>query len=382
MGTDARLDLIETVYDAASGGTPWPVVEAALKTASGARTSVLMAGDLGTGEVDLLWREGFDDAAVFAYRKHYRHRDLWTTRAAALLPRGGPPRVLTNGEMLVPDSELLRSEFYADFARPHGLRWLAGTVAPLGEAGAMAIAVHRGEDGTPFEAPEKRLLDDLMPHLRRALQLRHRLRGADAATGLAALEALPQAVAVVDSALRLVLANAAAELLLADPLRGLRVHGAADRTGARLALSPLLAADRQALARLVEATALRGGSGGAMRVRHEASLPATAVMVMPLPGRLAGRREARVPGRALLLLKPLHAPAPPSSALLCELFALTRTEADVARALAGGTSKAQIAQARGLQETTVRTQVRSILEKTGSPNLRALERTLAQLEGL
>ncbi|WP_270936320.1 LuxR C-terminal-related transcriptional regulator, partial [Falsiroseomonas oryzae] len=68
--------------------------------------------------------------------------------------------------------------------------------------------------------------------------------------------------------------------------------------------------------------------------------------------------------------------------LLRELFGLTAAEAEVARALAGGATKAEVAGARGLRETTVRTQVRSVLAKTGAANLRDLERMLAGLVGL
>ncbi|MBY0333448.1 MAG: LuxR C-terminal-related transcriptional regulator, partial [Acetobacteraceae bacterium] len=68
--------------------------------------------------------------------------------------------------------------------------------------------------------------------------------------------------------------------------------------------------------------------------------------------------------------------------LLRELFGLTRSEAEVAQALASGASKVAVADARGLKETTVRTQVRAILDKAGAANLRELERLLAGLEGM
>jgi DNA-binding NarL/FixJ family response regulator len=54
----------------------------------------------------------------------------------------------------------------------------------------------------------------------------------------------------------------------------------------------------------------------------------------------------------------------------------------VARALAGGATKRAVADARGLREATVRTQVRAVLDKTGAANLRDLERLLAGLRGM
>lgn len=391
MTTPAALAaLTETVYDAAAGGTPWPAVEQALKAATGARTAVLMVGDVATGRVEMLWREGFADDAVLAYQRHYRHVDLWTTRAAALVASGRDPnRILTNGEMLVPDAELLRSEFYNDFGRQLGLRWVAGTVARLGEAGAMPICIHRPDDAQPFSREERRLLDSLLPHIRRALQLRHRLRGAEAATGFAVLDALPHPVLVLDEEMRVLLANPAAEALAAAPRPAFRLH--LDRlpaglvAGRRVFMTPIHMAEARDLAALVRATA-QGGPGGALRLGDAAGAAQLAALVSALPARLGGPQGgigvARVPGRALVMLRPLERAEPPRAALLRELFGLTRTEAEVARALAGGSSKASVAGARGLKETTVRTQVRAILEKTGAANLRELERLLAGLQGM
>jgi DNA-binding NarL/FixJ family response regulator len=48
----------------------------------------------------------------------------------------------------------------------------------------------------------------------------------------------------------------------------------------------------------------------------------------------------------------------------------------------GGATKEAVATLRHSQVSTVRTQVRSILEKTGAANLRDLERILAGLTGL
>jgi len=65
--------------------------------------------------------------------------------------------------------------------------------------------------------------------------------------------------------------------------------------------------------------------------------------------------------------------------MLRELFGLTATEAEVARALYGGITKEAVAAARGLQATTIKTQVDAILAKTGATNLRDLERLLGSL---
>jgi DNA-binding NarL/FixJ family response regulator len=82
----------------------------------------------------------------------------------------------------------------------------------------------------------------------------------------------------------------------------------------------------------------------------------------------------------LVLLKDLAAARlPPSARLLRELFGLTATEAEVARALYGGVTKEAVAAARGLRATAIKTQVDAIPNKTGATNLRDLERVLGSL---
>jgi DNA-binding CsgD family transcriptional regulator len=81
-----------------------------------------------------------------------------------------------------------------------------------------------------------------------------------------------------------------------------------------------------------------------------------------------------------VLLRDLRAAClAPASALLRRLFGLTLAEAEVACALYGGATKSAVAATRGLKESTIKSQVDSILLKTGTANLRDLERLLASL---
>ena len=118
-------------------------------------------------------------------------------------------------------------------------------------------------------------------------------------------------------------------------------------------------------------------------MRDAALNPTLAVLVSPLPCRLADGAKGlsgRVPGRALILLRDLaEASRAPDPDLLRRLFGLTQAEAEVACALYGGATKSAVATTRGLRESTIRSQVDAILLKTGTTNLRDLERLLASL---
>jgi DNA-binding CsgD family transcriptional regulator len=203
-------------------------------------------------------------------------------------------------------------------------------------------------------------------------------------TGLAALDGVATGVVVVDGELTVILANIAAEDLALQGLGFVLAHGGPGPAAATRLLATRRE-ERDALHRLVRGVALSGEAGGALRLSDADAAASLAVLVAPLPARLAESPMApagRVPGQALLLLRELGPATAPRAAVLRELFGLTAAEAEVARALAGGASKSAVAAARGAAETTVRSQVRSVLAKTGAANLRDLERMLAGLAGL
>ena len=386
MSESPVLALTEEIYDAAVGGMPWTVIGQSLSRLVGASSAWLTVTGPQSGETDLLYRSHFPDDEIAAYRSHYHQIDLWTTRTAAAGVRAGPhvpPKARISGH-LVPDAEYLRSEYYAEQGKRLGLRHCLGTVIQLGSAGVMPVGFHRPDGAEPFDAAEAHLLDCLLPHLRRAMQLRHRLNPgpSTASPALFALDALATAVVVVDADMRIVLANAAAEAIVSDRA-GLRI--VQERVGAgprRSMLAALHHRDQEGLAALVKATAAGASSGGAVRLRDLSLEPAIAALVSPLPSRLSegGGLSGRVAGQALILLHDLRSPPPsPDPELLRTLFGLTFTEAEVAYALCGGATKNAVAAQRGLRESTIRTHVASILSKTGSVNLRDLARLLASL---
>jgi DNA-binding CsgD family transcriptional regulator/PAS domain-containing protein len=386
---DSRiLALTEDIYDAAAGGSSWDAIGAGLARLLKASNGWICVTDHQGEGASLLYRAHYPDEEIAAYQAYYRHVDLWTLRTAKAVRHASPTapiRARTSGT-LVPDAEYVRSEFYTDLGRRVGLRHVVGTVMPLGAAGLMPVCLHRADGEAPFEAGDARVLDQLLPHLRRAMQLRHRLKAASSSSSspaTAALDALSTPVVVVDAEMQVVLANAAAETIVAGGT-GLRLVYQKTGSGPR---SRVLAAlhhdDDRALGALVQAAALEGASGGGLRVRDASLAPTLAVLVSPLPRRLAsgsGDRSGCVPGQALVLIRDLRDAlrAPPPD-ILRRLFGLTAAEAEVACALYGGATKAAVAAQRGSREATVKSQVDAILSKTGAANLRDLERLLASL---
>jgi DNA-binding NarL/FixJ family response regulator len=84
-----------------------------------------------------------------------------------------------------------------------------------------------------------------------------------------------------------------------------------------------------------------------------------------------------MPGAATVLARNLLKPASPPVKLLIDLFGLTRSEGEVAAALAGGVTAEDVARTRRVSLDTVRSQIRTILGKTGASGLRDFERIIA-----
>lgn len=373
--------IVALVYAAAAEETGWTAAMLALQRAVGASNGGLFAAP--DGMIETLHGSSFDPADVLAYTQHYHRLDPWLQRLRGPVLQGGPATRATVGESLLAQDAYHRSEFYNDFARRIGLEWIVGAIGRLGPAGSFHLGLHRPKGREGFGASELALLEVVVPHIRRGLQLRERLRGIEALPALM-LDALSEAALVVDSELRPRHVNLAAARLC-GPGSAIRLVQESPRPGAPLRLRVSEAGAAARLTALVRDAALAGGSGGAMRLRPDGKdgHAPLALLVSPLPARLrpAGNTEpspGAAAGLALILLRPLDRVAP-SPALLQALFGCSAAEAEVAAGLAGGNGAEWLAERRGVSPATIRAQVRALLEKTGTQNLRELEGLLASL---
>jgi len=271
-----------------------------------------------------------------------------------------------------------------DFLRHHGGGFhLIGAAFQIERGTFGLLGIHRPRDHHAFDVGEQLRLDHLLQHMRLALRLRARLFGAELrqSAGLAALEALRAAAFVTDGHARLIFANSAGSALVIDPHSPLRLRRPESGDHASILAAAHLG-DAVRLAALIAGTA-RGGAGGGVRLRRSDGGPSQIVLVSPLPTMLssaAGQRTQGIQvGYTLVSLRDPVAHADLSPALLVRLFGLSPAESEVAVALSGGSTAESISDHRRVSVVTVRTQIREILGKTETANLRALERLLASL---
>nr|MCV4208918.1 hypothetical protein [Roseomonas sp. SXEYE001] len=375
------MPLIERIYAATAEEAPWQEVAVAFRDAVGAFTAALFSIPGPKTTLELLHGSTLDPAAVRDYVAYYQRIDPMLH--SPTLKQGGP-LVIARGEKLVPQEEYLRSEFYIDYAKKFGMARIIGALGTFEDGGEFRLVLHRPQHKSAFRQQDMALLMATVPHLRRGLQIRRQLGSAHASLSSRMLDALPVAALVVDTSLTLRYANAPAASLCTSEESGIRLVRDGARPGAPLTLRLRGSSEMAKLTLLVRSVALHGTSGGAFRLRpgpdgHPRSV---AILVSPLPtGLQAGAPSAapgRAPGLALVILRPLDGALPVAS-VLQDLFGLTPAEAEVALGLAGGTSAEKLAERRERTLATIRAQVRAVLDKTGTMNLRELEALLASL---
>ena len=248
--------------------------------------------------------------------------------------------------------ELDNNPIYRDFFRPHGLGWSAGTGLQMPTGDRIVFSIEREHSRGPIEKDRVETLNELRSHLARSAFVAARL-GLQRAKG--ASEAL------TSMGLPVLLLGQDGAVIEANPL----VEDLPDhlqwRARNRIALMDGRANDLlwAALAALdsdpessVRSIPLRDADGRAILVVH----------IVPI------RRSAHdifAGSYALLVVTPVSVPAKPPIELVRSLFDLTSSEARVARGLAVGETLEGIAASGGVAISTVRSQLRQVLKKTG-----------------
>ena len=210
MAETVLHELIEGAYDAVLAPDRLDALLGSLRRHLSASASLLFRAPH-DGQYAVFSSANIDPSAHEAYAAYYGRLDPFVHDEGS---RGlfRPGRVWT-GESQVPDEILLRSEFYADFWQPQQVgRVLA---ASLGDADAEAtLSLYRPPGAEPFGKEAVSLLQNLAPHLRRALRLQARLEGSAGPLALALLDQLPWGVFFVDASFHIIQVNLAGEEIL------------------------------------------------------------------------------------------------------------------------------------------------------------------------
>jgi DNA-binding CsgD family transcriptional regulator len=240
---------------------------------------------------------------------------------------------------------------------------------PLGGTARAGVGLHRPIDAPAFNETDRAALDSVSRHLAAALRLSAQLeaeRRTSAVRG-AALDGLRHGAVVATADGLIVFANDAAVRMAQDGGLVLGNDGeclTCDRADEAARLAALMR------------HAAEGGEGGCTRITRDGRRAMLAAVISPLP---ADDNGAAQRGLALVSVRDLGDASDATETHLMDLFGLTAAEAGILPQLLAGDSAALIAQSRGVQVATIRTQAARVLAKTGAANLRALASMVAAL---
>jgi DNA-binding CsgD family transcriptional regulator len=262
-----------------------------------------------------------------------------------------------------------RDPFYQEYSRPLGTRHTLDMTIERNDGCEIFLATMRSSAQGPYEARAESFFRQAATHFARVLTLKEKIQRAQifGCSASAALDRLRLGVIVLDGSGQVAIANRAAERATAagEPLQL--------RQGRLSARSARVAAGVEAM---IRAALQPNGTAGALRVpRSDGS--AWSVWAAPLPADTP--ISVRGEYGALVLIGRAEGDSALRREELVALYDLTSAEFELARALCGGSTLTEAADARGVKISTARSQLLSILQKTGARGQADLIRMLALL---
>lgn len=360
-GTFAAL--IAAIYDAAIDFNQWSQALCEISRICASHTTVLTRQ--GDSPVESWSVAPQCDRIYYESYGHYYHgvNPLWHRAASA-----AAGTVLTDA-MIMPNSELVRTEFYNDFLMPQRLGSMLSAVALVEQGRQTVIAAHRQPDFGPDHVS---LFQRLVPHFQRAVQLNIRLAELELhhQASAEALNRLEQGALLVDATACVVFANREAERLL-------------DGGGLRLAEGALHAetvADTMLLHELLAGCARAGadaGSGGALALSRGPGRAPLSLLLAPLRSGAKPFGLAQRPAAILFVTDPDRAILSPLD-WVRQQFGLTAAEASFAGEIMMGAGIQAASDRLQISRSTGRTHLARIFEKTGTHRQAELVRLLLQ----
>jgi len=369
--------LVASIYLSASCAQPWEATLDQIGAAFSARKVFLHTADARDGRVVSILHGGVKNhdgvlEYVRTYHLHDPRRSLVLSRIHEFVGQWW------HCSGAFDDDFVAGNRFYNDFMASYNARYTSSTfLAPGGESDPLltAFAVELSRDRGPLSADDCEQIRRLGDHMLEALKINRHVRSlmAKALAGHVLLASFPYPMWLLDRDRGVSFRNAAAAT---EAEGGVRI---AEREGRLLPLGPRVEQ------RLTEAMhALFAGQHGRMQVvdlRRTSADPLAWLHLSAIAPDAALGAFGAEPQVLATLFDPQRVSALDPFAL-SNMFGLTPAEARVAAALGDGLTATQIGDQMGTSESTVRTQIRQVLDKLAVPRIVDVVRVLRQGEAL
>ena len=349
--------LIGDIYDAALDPALWVGVLHKMADFVGGPSSALVSHDTSAAAASFYYSWGDDPYYTKLYFDKY----------VKLNPTLGPMALMRVGDVIslseiVPMDELRRSRLYLEWAKPQG--YADATIAVLEQSAVTTVhatVTHYDCDSPVGDEVRGRMML-LMPHVRRAVAIarlvdRHKM---DAAILADAVDAIAAGVFLTDGDGRIIRVNEAGRRMLTarDIVREShgRLEAAAADTRAALRDAIAGADDHRPRADDHRATIALTGPDESRYVAH----------VLPLTTGIRREARAKYGARAAVFIHTAMPNQPTAIEAIAHHFALTPAELRVLVSIVEVGGVPEVAAVLGVSETTVKTHLQRLFEKTGT----------------
>lgn len=351
---------IELIYDTITDPDGWSTLIETLVHDLGFRAGHISLERLDRTGIKQRYSSGIDPRDTRLLMEHYHKLDIWTQK----LCNHTPGRFYLS-EALVPQKELVATEFYNDYCKKIDLEYLAGAYIETDNLSGLRIGLHHGRQQGSVEDKLEHI-NLLAPHLKKAAGLHQQLAVSASLVSKtsAIIDKLPIAALLVDDEATVQYRNERTESLL-DTTSNIKI------CGGRLLVDAQFQKTFEAMILQTVKTAQGENSSAyqSILVVHDAQGAAHfEVRVEPFSSydQQFGLQYRKA--MALVLIKELQPEFPLNDKILNELFSLTKKEYQLASELVKGKSLEQISKDTSRSLNTIKTHLKSLFVKTGAKN--------------
>lgn len=344
MNQDDLLGIIENIYEAAADTSRWPGVLQTIADAFGAQDASLSA--VSPVAVPWLVAPRTDPSFLQSYGQHYHPLNLFWDRMTRV-----PVGTAVTDQMVLRQETLRASQFYNEWSRPQNYLSVMGATLLVEDQWRFEFVV----PGKNAFGPEQiKLYDALAPHLKRAVQLTHRLQSAelDRAYSHGALDSVDRGMLIVDSRARVLFVNQAARKSF--------------NAGLKLLDGVLCGARPSETATLHLAIVDPFSHGGRNEISISRGADRAPLSLTVIPLRHHIEWIARHEQASIVFVSDPEEVVCQRHQVLQKQFGLTRAEAALVEEMLKGGDVPEVAARIGIAPATARTHLHRIFRKTGT----------------
>lgn len=352
--SEAESKFLDALYQGVSDSGQLTLALGLIQNMFGCRSAVLVMVDARDPTANFVETSGTLLQSLQLYVEKYAQIDPAPARFLSL-PAG---RAMSTDRLFTPE-ERATGQFYNEFFKPIGLIETLGGPLYSNDGNFAMIALMRGDDRPPFDDQEAAYLEQLMPHITRALQLRRAFFRIDSRNlGLqATLDRLQAGLMLLAADGEMLFVNTAMQALAQQNdgfVLGRKGRPLVTHTEARRRFDALLI------------SVGAGGAGGVVAVPRNRGRD-YAVLVAPSPASAAQSDwERGGPRGAIVVVHDPDSGSANTSEILEQGLGLSKGAARLVAALAADHDLKTFAESEGVTIHTARFHLRSALSRTGA----------------